>query len=257
MKIDDLLTEAKKELVLDTEEKVNTWLTKRGKRIGGTWTIDKDLRVTVDGDVDLAKTAFAKIPVNFKKVTGKFTVANSALETLEGCPEEVGKWFNCSYTKIVNLVGGPKKINTSGQEHSSNYYANNNLSLKSLNGIAENAEELNIGFCSNLEELDYLPKKVRRITACRTGVKTLLGIHKKAPNLEGLQINASPVEEGILSLMKISSFKIQSLIYKTGNEDTSLTRAGKILDRINSSGGDIFDAQSELIDDGLDKMAKF
>lgn len=257
MKIDDLLTEAKSEPILDTEEKVDAWLKKRGKRIGGSWTIDKDLRVSVDGDVDLTKTSFAKLPVKFKKVSGKLVVSNSGLETLEGCPEEVGKWFNCSYTKITSLEGGPKKINTSGQEHSSTYYANNNLSLKSLKGIAENAEELNVGFCSALEELDYLPKKVRRITACATGIKTLLGINKRAPELEGLQINASPVEEGILSLMKIPSFRIQSLIYKTGNEDTTLTRSGKILDQVDSQGGDIFDAQSELIDAGLEKAAKF
>ena len=257
MKIDDLLVEAKKEAILDTEEKVNEWLTKRGKRIGGAWTIDKNLRVTVDGDVDLSKTNFDRLPVNFKKVTGKFTVANSALTTLEGCPEEVGKWFNCSYTRITDFVGGPKKINTSGQEHSSTYYANNNLSLKSLKGIAENAEELNLGFCKALEEFDYLPKEVKRITACVTSVKTLSGIHKKAPKLESLQINASPVEEGILSLMKIPSFKIQSLIYKTGNEDTPLTKAGEILDSVNKSGGDIFDAQSDLIDAGLEKMAKY
>lgn len=257
MKISDLtLNEAKIPKVLETKEQIDDWLKKRSKRIDGTWEIDDELRVTIHGNVDLTKMKMSRLPVNFKEVTGRFSVSNSSLETLEGCPEKVGKFFNCSYTLIKNLIGGPKFINTSKSEHETSYYANNNDLLESLEGVAENAEELNVGFCKKLERFDFLPKRVRRITACATGIKTLVGIDKIAKRLESLQINSSPVEEGALCLMNIPSFKMRSFIYRTGNEDTDLGKAGDILSNVDAEGGDIFDAQNELLDANLDAMAK-
>jgi len=257
MRIADLISEERKTPDLDTKEKVQEWVKKRGRRIDGEFTVDDNLQVTVEGSVDLTKMSFTKLPVKFKKVTGRFHIQNTPLTTLEGCPDEVGEGFNCSYTHITSLEGGPKLVGTSNKEYTNTYYADQCKNLVSLKGIAENAEYLNIGFCRNLQEMDYLPSTILRITACATGIKTLAGIQKKAPKLEHLQINASPVEEGLLSLMKIPTFKIKSLTYRTGNEDSSLARAGDILDQIEKSGGDIFDAQDALVDANLERQAKF
>ena len=230
---------------------------KRGKRIDGDFTVDDNLQISVEGSVDLSKMSFTKLPVKFKKVTGRFYIQNTPLTTLEGCPDEVGEMFNCATTQITSLEGGPKLIGTSKKDNTNCYYASHCKNLTSLKGIAENVEYLNIGFCANLKKMDYLPKEVRRITACASGIETLEGIHKVAPKLEHLQINSNPVESGILSLMKIPTFRIQSLTYRTGNEDSPLALAGDILDNIDKSGGDILDAQSDLIDAGLEKMATF
>ena len=258
MKIVDLiLTEAKKPEVLETREQIEDWLKKRGKRIEGTWKINDDLSVEVTGDVDLSKLKMTKLPVKFKKVGGRFFVRETPLITLEGCPDEVGTWFDCSYTDIKNLIGGPKAINTSKSQYNDQYQTNNCQQLTSLEGIAEDAKELNVGFCKNLKELDYLPKNIRRITACAAGLTTLQGIEKRAKSLEALQINANNIEEYILGTLKIPSLKWQSVIFKTDKEVTPLTQAGKIIDSVLSSGGDILEVCDELIDAGLDRMAKY
>lgn len=258
MKINDLIIkEAKQPAILETREQIENWLTKRGKRIGGKWKINKDLTVEVEGDVNLSQMKITRIPVKFKWVAGKMIVRESSLETLEGCPEEVGLWFDCSYTKIKNLVGGPKYLNCLNREHNDTYYATNNENLVSLEGVAESAKTLNIGFNKRLTELDYLPIDVRRITCPASGLITLKGIEKKAKHLEHLQVNANPIDASILGLFKIPSFRIQSLIYRTeSNETTPLAKAGNILDQIANEGGDILDAQSALIDAGLERFAK-
>lgn len=257
MRVIDLISEARSEKILDTKEKVQEWVKARGKRVEGEFTVGDDLQVTVEGTVNFSNMKITKLPVKFKKVTGRFLVNKTALTTLEGCPDEVGETFNCAETHITSFEGGPKLVGMSGKEYSNTYYADHCQNLTSLKGIAENAEYLNIGFCKNLKKFDYMSKEVQNITACATGIETLEGLHKIAPKLERLQINSSPVESGILSLMKIPTFRIQSLTYRTGNEDSPLARAGEILDNINKSGGDILDAQSELIDAGLEKMASF
>lgn len=257
MRIEDLLSEARANPVLDTKEKVEEWAKKRGKRIEGEFTVGDDLQISVEGSVDFSKMSFTKLPAKFKKVTGRFLISNTPLETLEGCPDEVGEMFNCGYTHISSFEGGPKQIGMSKKEYSNAYYADHCKNLTSLKGIAENAEYLNIGFCDKLKKFDYMSKEIRLIIACATGIETLEGLSKIAPKLEALQINSSPIESGILSLMKIPTFRIQSFTYRTGNEDSPLALAGDILDNIDKSGGDILDAQSDLIDAGLEKMATF
>jgi hypothetical protein len=257
MKLNDvILAEAVVSARLETREQIENWLTKRGKRIGGQWTIDKDLKVSVDGDVDLSKLNFSILPVVFKKVTGQFIVRNTGLETLDGCPESVGTWFDCSYTNIKNLVGGPKVINASKSRDNEQYLAHNNQNLVSLEGVAKSAKELNIGFCKKLKELDYLPDDVESITAPASGLVTLRGIDRLAPNLKRLQVNANPIDECILGVLKIKNFKFNWLTYRTDKEITPLVKACRIIDDALVD-GDILDAQSALIDAGLAHFAKF
>jgi len=50
------------------------------------------------------------LPVKFRKVTGYFDCLCNGLNTLEGCPDEVGEWFRCSANPIETLDHFPKKI---------------------------------------------------------------------------------------------------------------------------------------------------
>lgn len=259
MRINELIiSEAKLPEVLETKEQIEKWVTKRGKRIEGTWTVDDDdLSVTVYGNVDLSNLKMTKLPVRFKKVSGRFIVRETDLTTLEGCPEEVGTWFDCSKTKIRNFIGGPKNIGASGAKYSDTFNANNCDSLESLEGLAEGTGTVTICFCKKLKAIDFLPAGIKRITAPGCGITTLKGIDKIAKRLENIQINVNPIESCILGLLKIPTLNFRSVIYETGGENTPLTQAGKIIDSVLEDGGDILDVQFALHDAGLEEMAKY
>ena len=76
------------------------------------YTINDDLSVDVDGDVNLSEQNFEELPVNFGKVTGYFYCESCPnLITLEGAPKEMGKnlWC-CSCINLISLKGFPKEI---------------------------------------------------------------------------------------------------------------------------------------------------
>lgn len=113
------------------------------------YTINDDLTVDVDGDVDLSNQQLEEIPVIFGKVTGYFNVAINNLKSLEGCPYYVGRWFSCSVNELENLKGSPEEVGGS-------FFCNNNK-LKSLEGMPL---EIGGGFeClgnQNLKRLDSI-----------------------------------------------------------------------------------------------------
>jgi len=75
------------------------------------FTISDDLQVTVHGSVNLNGKLNAKqLPVKFKVVNGYFDISDNGLETLDGCPEKVGKDFNCSKNELDSLLGAPSKV---------------------------------------------------------------------------------------------------------------------------------------------------
>jgi hypothetical protein len=66
--------------------------------------------VNVNGDVNLPLINLTKIPVQFGVVTGSFNCEHNKLQTLEGCPREVGGYFSCNNNKLTSLIGGPEKV---------------------------------------------------------------------------------------------------------------------------------------------------
>ena len=103
----------RKNLGLGKEELIRRWLDKYCY-INGKYTINKDLIIDVDGGVDLIKYEEKQLPdyIQFRKVTKYFYINNCPkLESLEGCPEEVGWDFSCSgCSKLTSLEGCPKKV---------------------------------------------------------------------------------------------------------------------------------------------------
>ncbi len=91
------------------------------------YTINDDLTVDVDGDVDLSDQQLAEIPVIFGKVTGDFNVARNNLRSLDGSPYYVGSWFSCTGNELKNLKGSPREIGGS-------FFCTNNK-LESLEGM--------------------------------------------------------------------------------------------------------------------------
>lgn len=51
-----------------------------------------------------------RMPMNFNEVTGSFNIRDVGFTSLEGCPEKVGEYFDCSGNKLVSLEGGPRSV---------------------------------------------------------------------------------------------------------------------------------------------------
>lgn len=80
--------------------------------IDGTYTINQDLTVDVEGSCLLYKMNMSKLPeyLKFGKVTDDFGVHFNQLETLKGCPYYVGNRFSCRSNKLKTLKYIPKKV---------------------------------------------------------------------------------------------------------------------------------------------------
>lgn len=74
------------------------------------YTINDDLTVDVDGDVNLVKKNLHFLPVKFGKVSGNFYCHDNLLNSLVGSPREVGGNFFCSNNSMLSLKGAPREV---------------------------------------------------------------------------------------------------------------------------------------------------
>jgi len=72
------------------------------------YTINDDMSISVNGNVDLSDKNLKSIPIKFKEVTGYFYCSYNQLTSLKYCPETVGGDFWCSYNQITNFDGLPE-----------------------------------------------------------------------------------------------------------------------------------------------------
>lgn len=80
------------------------------------YTINDDLSIDVDGNVDIEYNIFGdiivldEIPIKFNKVTGWFQCDNNNLTTLKNCPTYVGKNFSCDENNLTSLEHSPEFV---------------------------------------------------------------------------------------------------------------------------------------------------
>src|ERR1035437_3927785 len=88
---------------------IRSWLDKMGVE---DYTINDDLTIDVNGNVDLSHQNFVGFPsyIRFNKVGGGFWCSYNQLTSLVGCPSQVGGSFYCSYNQLTSLVGCPSKV---------------------------------------------------------------------------------------------------------------------------------------------------
>lgn len=95
-----------------TKEQINflNQYTTRDWGYGGpnVWE-ETDEGVNVFGSVYFPEGKYKKMPVKFRTVYSNFSCANNELETLEGCPVDVGRIFRCDNNKLKTLEGCPKR----------------------------------------------------------------------------------------------------------------------------------------------------
>ena len=74
------------------------------------YTINDDLSIDVDGDVELYSKNLEYLPLKFNYVNGYFNCDYNNLKTLEGCPQTVDGVFDCSQNELKSLKGCPQTI---------------------------------------------------------------------------------------------------------------------------------------------------
>ena len=74
------------------------------------YTINDDMSIDVDGNVNLCSKKLKKLPLKFNYVSGNFLCSDNQLISLKGSPKEVGGNFDCSNNKLTSLEGAPLKV---------------------------------------------------------------------------------------------------------------------------------------------------
>ena len=97
-------------ILLENQNTNNIDLELLKKCVDGTYTINDDGSIDVEGDVDLSREKLTKIPFSFGKVSGDFYCYDNQLTSLEGAPNSVGGSFWCHnnpeipYSELFKIV---------------------------------------------------------------------------------------------------------------------------------------------------------
>ena len=97
-------------ILLENQNTNNIDLELLKKCIRGTYTINDDGSIDVDGEVDLSRKKLTKIPFNFGKVSGNFYCHTNQLTLLKGVLNTVGGCFDCTDNKLTSLEGVPNTV---------------------------------------------------------------------------------------------------------------------------------------------------
>jgi len=124
----------------------------------GTYTINDDGSIDVDGMVRLTNKYLTKIPFKFRNVSGSFWCNSNPLTSLEGAPNSVGGDFYCSDNQLTSLEGSP---NTVGGSFGCNYNQ-----LTSLEGAPNSVGGGFYCFINQLTSLEGAPNSVGGVFNC-------------------------------------------------------------------------------------------
>jgi len=168
------------------------------------YTINDDLSIDVNGDVELDSKNLKYLPLKFNYIGGGFYCPyNVELKSLEGCPQTVNGDFYCYYNKLKSLEGCPQTVN-------GDFYCFNN-NLKTLKGCPQT---VNGNFsCDNneLKSLKGCPQTVNGNFGCKDNeLKDL----EHFPEVNGIiGIRGNPVNLLTYTFIeKADSFMIEDFI---------------------------------------------
>ncbi|AVH84990.1 hypothetical protein RsoM2USA_61 [Ralstonia phage RsoM2USA] len=220
--------------VLDTKEKIETYIESKKKRFEGCIVaIDDDLTVNVKPPagsstctVDLSGLKFSKIPLKFGKIEGSLNLSNTNITTFENAPR--------SSRAVI---------------------ARNCKQLVSLKGVQENINQLDVSGSTALKSLEGVPRIVRflSIENC-TGIESLHNIHEMAGTISNFYLDGTDFKHSILGLALLKNCQMWK---RWSEEKTVSDRALNILNRImRGDNPDIFDVQAALVNAGLGRYAE-
>jgi hypothetical protein len=112
-----------------------------GRCVNGTWTLNPDGKIYVNGLIDLHGEELTSFEgMEFGEVDGSFRCQENSLTSLKGSPTRVDGNFLCYRNDITSLEGGPKEVGmnrrgmTRGVMTKGNYDCDPNDNLVSLVG---------------------------------------------------------------------------------------------------------------------------
>jgi hypothetical protein len=123
------------------------------------YTINDDLSIDVNGDVDLCDRGLNKLPIKFGNVSGDFYCDRNQLISLEGAPQLVSGGFYCHRNQLTSLEGAPQSV---GGE----FYCSDNR-LTSLEGAPQSVGGDFYCYNNQLTSLEGAPQTVGGDFICR------------------------------------------------------------------------------------------
>jgi len=97
-------------ILLENQNTNNIDLELLKKCVKGTYTINDDGSIDVEGSVNLSRKKLTKIPFKFRNVSGGFYCNNNQLTSLKGSPNTVGGGFYCYFNQLTSLEGAPNNV---------------------------------------------------------------------------------------------------------------------------------------------------
>jgi len=119
------------------------------------YTINDDLSIDVDGDVELDSRNLEYLPLKFNYVNGHFDCAYNRLETLEGCPQTVGGYFFCFENELKTLEGSPQTVGGD--------FGCSLNELITLEGSPQTVNGNFLCFGNELKDLEYFPEVIGNV----------------------------------------------------------------------------------------------
>ena len=116
------------------------------------YTINDDLSIDVNDDVNLAYKNLEHLPLKFNYVHGGFQCNRNKLKSLEGCPKTVGGDFVCYGNKLKSLEGCPQSVG-------GDFYCFTN-DIETLKGSPQTVDGDFYCFDNNLVSLEGCPQTV-------------------------------------------------------------------------------------------------
>ncbi len=186
------------------------------KKYGITnYTINSDVSIDVDGDVNLIDNNLTRFPLKFRNVSGYFYCSYNKLTTLVGGPQTVGGDFDCSHNQLTTLEGSPENI-------SGDFYCSHNqlINLEGFpqsvggNFYCDNNQLINfVGFPEDFESDIYLGRNpVREIYDLFKNVKCIRWINE-FDVIQGDKVIMDRLEEVYHQLgMRVVSLKSYKII---------------------------------------------
>jgi len=96
--------------MLTSKQEIKNWLDEHKIQ---NYTINDDLTIDVDGNVDLHDRKLKKLPFQFGNVNGYFDCSYNQLTSLEHCPKTVNGGFYCYNNQLTSLEHCPETVNGS------------------------------------------------------------------------------------------------------------------------------------------------
>ena len=139
-------------ILLENQNTNNIDLELLKKCVKGTYTINDDGSIDVEGSVNLSRKKLTKIPFKFRNVSGGFYCNNNQLTSLKGSPNTVGGGFYCYFNQLTSLEGAPNNVG-------GGFYCYNNK-LTTLEGAPNTVGSSFYCSSNKLTSLDGAPNNV-------------------------------------------------------------------------------------------------